>query len=264
MHMRISLSAGRPNPLGATPDDGGVNFAVFSAHATRMTLCLYDESGRETRIDLPEREGDIWHGHVAGVRPGQLYGFRAHGPYDPADGQRFNPNKLLMDPYARRLTGHPVWHDALHGYTPGSPDLDLSFDPRDSAPHMPRSVVTEPHFPHDPRHPETPARETIIYEAHLKGLTQLHPEIPAPGTFSAAASDPILDHLIRLGVTADTGLPERPFPRREGVDELLGLPADRLFRTRPPLSFRHRYSRGAPHGRPVPRGGDRGDHGCGL
>ena len=211
MHMRISVTAGRPSPLGATPDEGGVNFAVFSAHATRMTLCLFDEAGRETRIDLPEREGHIWHGHVAGIRTGQLYGFRAHGPFAPEEGHRFNPNKLLIDPYARRLTGHPIWHDALYGHTPGTPEADLAFDPRDSAPYMPRSVVTQPHFPHDPRHPRTDLRETIIYEAHLKGLTQRHPDIARPGTFTAAASDPILDHLTRLGITAIEFLPIQAF-----------------------------------------------------
>ena len=107
MHSRISVTAGRPTPLGATPDDAGVNFAVFSANATRMVLCLFDEAGRETRIDLPERDGDIWYGHVAGLTTGQAYGFRAYGPYRPDEGHRFNPNKLLMDPYARQITGHP-------------------------------------------------------------------------------------------------------------------------------------------------------------
>ena len=109
MQQRLSISAGASAPLGATPDDAGTNFAVFSANATRMTLCLFDEAGRESRIDLPERDGDIWHVHVAGIRPGQRYGYRADGPWAPEEGHRFNPNKLLMDPYARRLTGHPEW-----------------------------------------------------------------------------------------------------------------------------------------------------------
>ena len=211
MHHRISVSAGRATPLGATPDDAGVNFAVFSANATRMVLCLFDAAGRETRIDLPEREGDVWHGHVAGITTGQAYGFRAYGPYRPDEGHRFNPNKLLMDPYARRLTGHPEWHDALYAHTRGDPAGDLSFDRRDSAPHMPRSIVTPASWPHDARRPHTPISETVIYEAHLAGLTRRHPEIETPGNFTAAASDPVLDHLTRLGVTAIEFLPIQAF-----------------------------------------------------
>ncbi|MEL6799565.1 MAG: glycogen debranching protein GlgX [Pseudomonadota bacterium] len=211
MTTRPSVSAGRPQPLGATPDEGGVNFAVFSANATRMTLCLFDDDGLETRIDLPEREGDIWYGHVAGVTPGQRYGYRAYGPYRPDQGHRFNPNKLLLDPYARRLTGHPKWHDALMGYTVGAPAVDLSFDPRDSAPWMPRGVVeATPTFP-DPRRPGTSPRNTIVYEAHVRGLTMQHPAIDAPGTFTSLASDPILDHLTRLGITAIEILPVHAF-----------------------------------------------------
>ncbi len=211
MQHRLSVTSGAPAPLGATPDEAGTNFAVFSAHATRMVLCLFDLSGRETRIDLPEREGDIWHGHIAGVRPGQLYGFRAHGPYKPAEGHRFNPNKLLMDPYARRLTGHPRWHDALMGYRVGHKDKDLSFDSRDSAPYMPRSVVEHVWVPPEPRRPGTRLRDTVIYEAHVKGLTARHPEVRAPGSFAALAADPILDHLTRLGITAIELLPVQAF-----------------------------------------------------
>ena len=269
MHMRISVTAGRPSPLGATPDEGGVNFAVFSAHATRMTLCLFDEAGRETRIDLPEREGHIWHGHVAGIRTGQLYGFRAHGPFAPEEGHRFNPNKLLIDPYARRLTGHPIWHDALYGHMPGTPEADLAFDPRDSAPYMPRSVVTQPHFPHDPRHPRTELRETIIYEAHVKGLTQRHPDIARPGTFTAAASDPILDHLTRLGITAIEFLPIQAFLNdrflvEKGLTNYWGYQTIGFFAPDPRYLTGTDIARGPAHGRPLPWRGDRGDHGRGL
>ncbi|MEL6644349.1 MAG: glycogen debranching protein GlgX [Pseudomonadota bacterium] len=211
MNTRFSVHAGRPAPLGATPDEGGVNFAVFSANATRMTLCLFDEAGLETRIDLPEREGDIWYGHVAGIKPGQHYGYRAYGPYLPDQGHRFNPNKLLLDPYARRLTGHPNWHDALMGYTVGAAAADLSFDPRDSAPWMPRCVVEPTPTLHEPRRPETSQRDTIVYEAHVRGLTMQHPGIPNPGTYTALASDPILDHLTRLGITAIELLPVHAF-----------------------------------------------------
>ncbi len=209
--LRHAVSAGRPAPLGATPDEAGVNFAVFSAHATRMVVCLFDETGRETRVELPEREGEIWHGHVAGLAPGQRYGFRAYGPWRPDEGHRFNPNKLLIDPYARRLTGTPVWNDALMGHSTGSPTRDLSFDSRDSAPYMPRSVVEAPVTLPEPRHPRTPLTDTVIYEAHVKGLTRLHPDVVLPGTFAAVASDPILDHLTRLGVTAIELLPVQAF-----------------------------------------------------
>ncbi len=211
MTAHYAVTAGRPAPLGATPDEGGVNFAVFSAHATRMTLCLFDAEGLETRIDLPEREGDVWHGHIAGVAPGQRYGYRAYGPYRPDHGHRFNPNKLLLDPYARRITGHPIWNDALMGYTVGAAAGDLSFDPRDSAPMMPRCIVEAPlKFP-EPRRPGTPIKDTIVYEAHVRGLTMQHPGIEKPGSYAALASDPILDHLTKLGVTTLELLPVHSF-----------------------------------------------------
>ena len=212
MTMTHAISAGRAAPLGACFDGEGVNFAVFSAHATRMVLCLFSEDGKTEvqRLDLPERDGDVWHGHISGLRPGQLYGYRAHGPYAPQEGHRFNPNKLLIDPYARRLTGHPVWNDALYGYDPAKgPD---SFSTLDSAPWMPRSVVVDPAFSwgHD-RPPETPIDETVIYEAHVKGLTRLHPTASPKGTFLGLASDPMLDHLTGLGVTAVELLPIHAF-----------------------------------------------------
>ncbi len=211
MSPRLTMSAGQPAPLGATVTPDGVNFAVFSAHATRMTLSLFEENGTETRLDLPEREGDIWHGHVAGLKPGQLYGFRAHGPYRPDEGHRFNPNKLLLDPYARRITGHPVWHDVLMGYTVGSGSRDLSFDGRNSAASMPRCVVEETAFGLVGNRPRTPLTETVIYEAHTKGLTQLHPKVQARGTFTGLAEPAILDHLNSLGVTAIELLPVHAF-----------------------------------------------------
>lgn len=206
-----SLSAGRPTRLGATPDEAGVNFAVFSAHATRMTLCLFDANGAETQINLPEREGDIWHVHVAGIKPGQHYGYRAHGAYRPDEGHRFNPNKLLLDPYARRITGHPVWDDALMGYTVGSGSVDLSFDTRNSAPFMPRCVVEEVPVATERPRPNTPMDETIIYEAHVRGMTMAFPNLGSRGSFSAIAQEPVLDHLTRLGITAIELLPVHAF-----------------------------------------------------
>ncbi|QBX33454.1 glycogen debranching protein GlgX [Paracoccus liaowanqingii] len=207
-----AMTAGRSAPLGATFDGAGVNFALFSQHAERVVLCLFDERNRETRVDLPERDGHVWHGHIAGLAPGQRYGYRVHGPYLPAEGHRFNPNKLLIDPYAKRLTGRPAAHDALFGYRAGRPDADLTFDRRDSAPHMPRSVVVDPSFAWGEDRPlRRPLSETVIYEAHVKGLTAGRPDIPHRGSYLAMASDPMLEHLTRLGVTAIELMPVHAF-----------------------------------------------------
>lgn len=212
MTQTIAMTAGRPTPLGATFDGAGVNFAVFSQHAERAVLCLFDERNRETRIDLPEREGHVWHGHVEGLRPGQKYGFRMHGPYRPHEGHRFNARKLLIDPYAKRLTGRPAAHDALMGYRVGHHDADLSFDRRDSAQHMPKSVVVDPSFAWgDDRALHRPLSETVIYEAHVKGLTAGRTDIGHRGSYLAMASEPVLDHLTRLGVTAIELLPVHAF-----------------------------------------------------
>ncbi|MDT0681929.1 glycogen debranching protein GlgX [Roseicyclus sp. F158] len=219
------MTAGRPAPLGATFDGDGVNFAVFSENATRMQLCLFTPDGQtETdRLDLPERDGDVWHGYVSGMRPGQRYGLRAHGPYRPDEGHRFNHHKLLIDPYAKRLTGHPAWNDALMGYTVGAKQQDLSFDTRDSAPYMPKSVVEDPAFTWggDTR-PEVLTEEAVIYEAHVKGLTRLHPKAEPPGTFLAMASDPMLEHYTKLGVTSIELLPIQAFVN-DGFLEEKGL-----------------------------------------
>ena len=223
MRSGLAIGTGRAAPLGATFDGDGVNFAVFSEHATRVELCLYDTDGKAevARFALPERDGDVWHGYVSGLRPGQLYGYRAHGPYQPDDGHRFNPNKLLIDPYAKRLTGHPIWHDALFGFEVGGKKADLTFDTRDSAPYMPRSVVVDPAFTWGrDRAPRTPVHETIIYEAHVKGLTATHPEVPFPGTFLALASDPMLDHYVKLGITAVELLPAQAFLNDRFLHEL--------------------------------------------
>ncbi len=209
-----TISGGRAEPLGATFDGEGVNFAVFSVHARKVTLCLFTPDGKtEThRIDLPERDGDVWHGYVSGLRPGQLYGYRADGPYAPAEGHRFNYHKLLLDPYAKRLTGHPLWHDALMGYTVGAAEADLSFDRRDSAPFMPRCAVEDPAFSWGvDQPPRRPVSQSVIYEAHVKGLTQLHPDVPNPGSFLGLASDAMLEHLQKLGITAIELLPVQAF-----------------------------------------------------
>ena len=210
MTRPFRITEGRPAPMGATFDGEGVNFAVFSAHASRIELCLYSADGRrETqRLALPEREGDIWYGYVSGMAPGQLYGLRADGPYAPERGHRFNPNKLLLDPYAKHLTGHPRWHDALMGYDTAGEAADLSFDKRDSARYMPRCMVVDPAFSWgDDRAPATGLAESVIYEAHVKGLTRTHPEAAPQGSFLGLASDAMLEHLTRLGITAVELLP---------------------------------------------------------
>jgi glycogen operon protein len=209
-----AIEAGEPGPLGATWDGGGVNFAVFSQNATRMELCLFTRDGfhEGERIDLPERVGHVWHGYVPGLGPGQAYGFRAHGLYRPDQGLRFNPHKLLLDPYAKRISGHPVWDDALFGYSVGGVAADLGFDTRDSARFMPRSIVADPSFDWgDDRPPRRALTDTVIYEAHVKGLTMGRRDVAERGTFAALASDPILDHLVKLGVTAIELLPVHAF-----------------------------------------------------
>lgn len=206
----LELTGGSGSRLGAHVTQTGVNFAVFSDHATAMTLCLFDENGTETRLELPEQEGGVWHGAVAGLKAGQMYGYRALGPYLPDQGHRFNPNKLLMDPYATALTGQPNWSEAVYGYQRGAVAGDLTFDDRDSAPYMPRSVVTD-FAPPPAKHPRTPWDETIIYEAHPKGLTQLMNGVEAPGTYRALGSDKVIDHLTTLGVTALELLPVQAF-----------------------------------------------------
>jgi glycogen operon protein len=212
------MRPGLPAPLGATVDEGGVNFAVFSQHATKVLLCLFDENGTETQVvPLPEREGHVWHGYFAGMKPGQHYGYRMDGPYKPLQGHRFNPFKLLVDPYAKYLTGHPKWNPALFGYTVGHKDKDLSFDKTDNAPFMPRCVVVDQTFDwgtdasgNEPR-PRHALENSVIYEAHVKGLTAGRTDIKNPGSYLAMASDPILEHLNTLGVTAIELLPVQAF-----------------------------------------------------
>jgi glycogen operon protein len=210
------LDSGSPYPLGATFDGLGVNFAVFSAHAEAMELCLYEPGGHKeiARFRLPECTDEVWHGYLPDARPGLLYGYRAHGRYAPEEGHRFNRHKLLLDPYARRLQGTVRWTDALYGYRIGSPRDDLSFDRRDSAAAMPKAVVCADAFDWtgDVR-PNTPWSETIIYEAHVRGLTRLLEDC-APnerGTYAALAHPKVIAHLQRIGVTALELLPIHGF-----------------------------------------------------
>jgi len=212
----LRAGAGRAAPMGANWDGGGVNFAVFSAHATAMELCLFSPGGRAelARIPFFDRDGDVWTLYVEGMQPGQAYGLRAHGPYSPEDGHRFNPNKLLLDPYARAFEGRLRWSDALMGYRIGSNRADLSFDTRDSAFAMPKAVVVDPTFDWGGDVPLARGwSETVIYEAHVKGMTALHPgvERSARGSYLGLASAPVIEHLQRLGVTAVELLPVQAF-----------------------------------------------------
>ena len=206
----LRLRPGSPIPLGATWDGTGVNFAIWSEHATAIELCLFDveEPGREKeRIRLRERTDQVWHARVAGLTPGALYGYRAHGPYMPREGHRFNPAKLLLDPYARAISGSVTWHDALLG---GRGPADVEPDGRDSAPYTARSVVVDGAFDWgDDRPPATPWHRTVLYEAHVKGLTARHPELPPAlrGTYAGLGAPPVTDYFRDLGVTAVELLP---------------------------------------------------------
>jgi glycogen operon protein len=204
---------GNPYPLGASWDGAGVNFALFSEHATKVELCLFDAtvSAKEAkRIPLPEQTDQVWHVYLPDVRPGQLYGYRVHGPYEPANGHRFNANKVLLDPYTRAIGRFPKWSDALFAYRLGDPTQDLSFDERDSAADAPLGVVLDPAFTWgDDRHPRTPWHKTLIYEVHVKGFTMLHPKVPPElrGTYAGLITEWPLRHLKQLGVTAVELLP---------------------------------------------------------
>ncbi len=204
----MRIQPGAPYPLGASWDGLGVNFALFSEHATAVELCLFDDVSEKTesaRITLPEQTDLVWHGRLTGIGPGQLYGYRVHGPYDPAAGHRFNPAKLLLDPYAKAIGRTLTWGDELFGYTIGDPAGDRSRDDRDSAALAPLAQVVDTAFTWGgDRRPRTPWHETVIYEMHVKGYTQLHPDVPLElrGTYAGLASEPAIRHLRSLGVTA--------------------------------------------------------------
>ncbi len=224
----IRVWPGSPGPLGAVWDGEGTNFAIFSEHASAVELCLFDhpDVGRETeRIALRERTDQIWHAYLPDARPGQLYGYRVHGPWAPEDGHRFNPAKLLLDPYARAISGTIRWSDALSGYsmTPPMEQRDLVADTADSAAGLPKCVVVEPAFSWgDDKAPRTPWNRTVIYECHVKGMTMLHPEVPESlrGTYLGLATDPMLDHFLSLGVTAVELLPVHHFVTERRLHEL--------------------------------------------
>jgi len=209
----VQIRPGKPYPRGATWDGIGVNFALHSAHAEKVELLLFDDADDAEPshcFTMPEQTGSIWHGYLVNLRPGQLYGYRVYGPYDPANGHRFNPNKVLLDPYAKAI-GRPLrWDDSLFGYDVDDEEQDLSFSTTDSAPYAPLGAVVENTFAWgDDQPPEIPWEDTIIYETHVKGMTEKHPEVPEAlqGTYLGLACEPVIDHLKQLGVTTVQLLP---------------------------------------------------------
>ena len=210
---------GTPYPLGATYDGSGTNFALFSEVAERVELCLFDEKGKETKIRLPERDAFVWHGYLPNVGPGQRYGFRVHGPFDPAQGLRCNPKKLLLDPYAKAIEGDIDWSESLFGYKFTDEHARNNVD---SAKHMVKSVVISPFFDwQNDRAPRTPYNETVVYEAHVKGLTIQHPDIPAEmrGTYAAIGHPVMLEHFKKLGITAVELMPVHHFVQDHYLQE---------------------------------------------
>jgi glycogen operon protein len=207
----MDIWPGTAYPLGATYDGSGTNFTLFTEVADRVELCLFDQDGAETRVDLPEVDGFVWHAFLPGVEPGQRYGFRVYGPNDPGKGLRCNPNKLLLDPYAKAIDGHTDWNEALFGYHWGDPD---SQNDEDSAAHLPKCVVINPFFDWGvDRPPRRPYHESVLYETHVKGMTQTHPELPESlrGTYAGIAHPVIVEHLGQLGVTAVELMPVHHF-----------------------------------------------------
>jgi isoamylase len=215
--MSKKFYPGLPYPLGATWDGEGVNFALFSANAAGVELCLFDDhdAGNETRkIKITERTHQVWHVYVPGLKPGQLYGYRVHGPYEPGNGHRFNPNKLLIDPYARAIAGDINWDDSLFAYQVGSEEEDLSYNESDSAAFTPKAVVIDPAFDWEgDKPPRTSYHKSVIYETHVKGFTELNPEIPENirGTYSALAHPSTIKYLQELGITAVELMPVHHF-----------------------------------------------------
>jgi isoamylase len=243
-----TLRPGSSHPLGATWDGRGVNFALYSRHATRVELCLFDaanDTHETARITMPEQTNETFHVYVPHLTPGQLYGYRVHGPYAPERGLRFNPHKLLVDPYAKALAGELRSDPAVHGYTVGSPDADMSFDTRDSAPYVPKGVVVDTTFPWEgDRPPRIPLHQSLIYELHVKGFSRLHPGVPETmrGTYSALATQTIIEYFKSLGVTAVELMPihhhvDDGFLLERGLSNFWG------YNTLSYFAPDHRYSR---------------------
>ncbi|MBX3449891.1 MAG: glycogen debranching protein GlgX [Planctomycetaceae bacterium] len=250
----MHVCPGLPYPLGATWDGSGVNFAIFSENATRVELCLFNSPSDKieaVRVELPERTHQVWHGYISDIWPGQLYGYRISGPYHPEAGHRFNPNKLLLDPYAKSIGRGLTWNDAVYGYTLNDSRIDLSFDERDSAPWAPLGMVVDPAYTWgDDTPPRTPWHKTVIYEMHVRGFTKEMPGVPPDqrGTFAGVASDAALEYLKRLGVTAVELMPvhhfvsERPLVMR-GLTNYWGYNSLAFFAPEPWYSSGNQPSR---------------------
>jgi len=216
VRIEAAVREGSPYPRGATWDGRGVNFALFSANATKVEVCLFDSDGAESaRIALPEYRDETWHGYVPEIGPGQVYGYRVHGPYTPEEGHRFNPSKLVMDPYARAHVGELKWDPAVFAYRLDDPARDLTFDERDSAPFVPKCVVVDPNFDwaREHRRPHVPWDRTIVYETHVRGYTKLHPAVPEGerGTYRGLAHPDVVAYVKSLGVTSVELLPVHTF-----------------------------------------------------
>ena len=209
--MNPSPTFGAPHPLGVRFDGRGINVAVFSETATAVDLCLFDDDGNEERVRLPERTAHVHHAHVAGIRPGQRYGLRVDGPWNPANGERHNPTKLLVDPYALAIEGDVTVGPGLTGHDPANPSVRSTVD---SAAMVPKCIVVDETFDwEDDASPDTPLDRSVIYEAHVRGLSKTHPDVPAEfrGTFAGMGHPAIVNHLLRLGVTAVELLPVHHF-----------------------------------------------------
>ncbi|RWR17737.1 glycogen debranching enzyme, partial [Microbacterium enclense] len=241
---------GSSYPLGATYDGNGTNFALFSEAAERVELCLFDEDGTETCFELVDVDAFVWHAYLPNIQPGQRYGYRVHGPYDPANGQRFNPSKLLLDPYAKAVEGQIEWGQPVFSYEFGDPD---SFNDEDSAAHMMKGVVINPFFDWTgDRRPKTPYAESFIYEAHVRGLTQLHPDVPEElrGTYAGIAHPAVIDHLRKLGITAIELMPVHQFVNDSTLEEK-GLSNYWGYNTIAFLAPQNTYSSTGDHGQQV-------------
>lgn len=215
--MNLKILPGKPFPIGATWDGSGVNFSLYTENATAVDLCLFDLDNDEreaVRLNLTEQTNLTWHIYVQGLMPGQLYGFRVSGPYEPENGHRFNPHKLVLDPYAKAISGQLKWTDSLFGYIVGDPQEDLSFSTTDSAGFLPKAVIIDPAFDWEDDHrPNTALYNSIIYEVHIKGFTKMHPDIPEHlrGTYAAIGHPSTIDYLKKLGITAIELMPVHHF-----------------------------------------------------
>ena len=224
---RSRVTEGLPDPLGATWDGLGVNFALFSANATKVELCLFDAAGKREleRIALPEYTDEVWHGYLPDARPGTVYAYRVHGAFAPEEGHRFNPNKLVLDPYAKALVGELKWSDELFAYPLNGEGADLTLDERDSAPFMLKCRVVDPAFTWGrERRPHVPWERTIVYETHVRGYTMRHPAVPEElrGTFAGLAVREVVNYIRSLGVTSVELLPvQAPIVSRHLMDKAL-------------------------------------------